>query len=214
MVLSLAYFPPLSWFAVAARDFTLSADRVIPSVVTIEACENYQKQSYRNRCLISTANGVEALSVPVVHEGGTFKLPIRSIRVDYSVPWVQRSQRAISSAYDSSAFFEYYRDELFAILDSRPETLWELDMAIIDFFVRKTGIAVQLRPSEVYERHPEEDLRDVIHPKRPNGILAQLGLEKPYFQVFSGKYGFRSDLSVMDLLFNAGPDSIMYLKSF
>ena len=157
---------------------------------------------------------MEALSVPVVHEGGTFKLPIRSIRVDYSVPWVQRSQRAISSAYDSSAFFEYYRDELFAILDSRPETLWELDMAIIDFFVRKTGIAVQLRPSEVYERHPEEDLRDVIHPKRPNGILAQLGLEKPYFQVFSGKYGFRSDLSVMDLLFNEGPDSIMYLKSF
>ena len=214
MVLSLAYFPPLSWFAAAARDFTLSADRVIPSVVTIEAGENYQKQSYRNRCLISTANGVEALSVPVVHEGGTFKLPIRSIRVDYSVPWVQRSQRAISSAYDSSAFFEYYRDELFAILDSRPETLWELDMAIIDFFVRKTGIAVQLRPSEVYERHPEEDLRDVIHPKRPNGILAQLGLEKPYFQVFSGKYGFRSDLSVMDLLFNEGPDSIMYLKSF
>lgn len=214
MVLSLAYFPPLSWFAAAARDFTLSADRVIPSVVTIEACENYQKQSYRNRCLISTANGVEALSVPVVHEGGTFKLPIRSIRVDYSVPWVQRSQRAISSAYDSSAFFEYYRDELFAILDSRHETLWELDMAIIDFFVRKTGIAVQLRPSEVYERHPEEDLRDVIHPKRPNGILAQLGLEKPYFQVFSGKYGFRSDLSVMDLLFNEGPDSIMYLKSF
>ena len=214
MVLSLAYFPPLSWFAAAARDFTLSADRVIPSVVTIEACENYQEQSYRNRCLISTANGVEALSVPVVHEGGTFKLPIRSIRVDYSVPWVQRSQRAISSAYDSSAFFEYYRDELFAILDSRPETLWELDMAIIDFFVRKTGIAVQLRPSEVYERHPEEDLRDVIHPKRPNGILAQLGLEKPYFQVFSGKYGFRSDLSVMDLLFNEGPDSIMYLKSF
>ena len=214
MVLSLAYFPPLSWFAAAARDFTLSADRVIPSVVTIEACENYQKQGYRNRCLISTANGVEALSVPVVHEGGTFKLPIRSIRVDYSVPWVQRSQRAISSAYDSSAFFEYYRDELFAILDSRPETLWELDMAIIDFFVRKTGIAVQLRPSEVYERHPEEDLRDVIHPKRPNGILAQLGLEKPYFQVFSGKYGFRSDLSVMDLLFNEGPDSIMYLKSF
>ena len=214
MLLSLAYFPPVSWFAAAARDFTLSDDRVIPSAVTLEACENYQKQSYRNRCHICSANGVEALSVPVVHEGGTFKLPIREIKVDYSVPWVVRSERAISSAYDSSAYFEYYRDELFAILDSRPATLWELDMAIITFFVRKTGIAVDFRLSTEYQKDVSDDLREVIHPKRPNTLLRDMGLEKPYFQVFSQKYGFKSDMSVMDLLFNEGPDSIMYLKSF
>jgi hypothetical protein len=57
-----------------------------------------------------------------------------------------------------------------------------------------------------------EDLREVIHPKRPNTILSDLTLEKPYFQVFAPKYGFKSDLSIMDLLFNEGPDSILYLK--
>ena len=59
---------------------------------------------------------------------------------------------------------------------------------------------------------PWDDLREVIHPKRPDTILADMGLEKPYFQVFSRKYGFKSDLSIMDLLFNEGPDSILYLK--
>lgn len=214
MTLSVAYFPPVSWFAAAAKGFTLSSDGVNPSVVMLEACENYQKQTYRNRCRIATANGVENLSVPVVHEGGTFRLPVTEIRVDYSVPWVRRTERAISSAYESSAYFEYYRDDVFAILDSHPRTLWELDMALIAFFVRKTGIAVDFRPTETFSADPEDDLRNVIHPKRKNGILASLGLEKPYFQVFAGKYGFMPDLSVMDLLFNEGPDSIMYLKSF
>ena len=58
-----------------------------------------------------------------------------------------------------------------------------------------------------------DDLREVIHPKRPNTILQDLKLEKPYFQVFAQKHGFQSDLSIMDLLFNEGPDSIVYLKS-
>ena len=58
-----------------------------------------------------------------------------------------------------------------------------------------------------------DDLRDVIHPKRQNNILNAMGLEKPYFQVFSPKHGFQSDLSIMDLLFNEGPDSILFLKN-
>ncbi len=195
-----------------------------PSVVYIEACENYQKQSYRNRCRFYAADGVQALSFPIVHEGGTHKLPISEIKVDYSTPWLQQHQRAIVSAYRTSAYFEYYQDELFAIMDSRPEKLMDLNMALLRFFIEKTGLAVDLRMTSSFSAdglvaaadgsvEACDDLREVIHPKRPDTILKDLKLEKPYFQVFSRKYGFKSDLSIMDLLFNEGPDSILYLKN-
>ena len=192
-----------------------------PSVVYIEACENYQKQSYRNRCKFYAADGVQALSFPVVHEAGTYKHPVGSIKVDYSTPWLIQHQRAIVSAYRTSAYFEYYQDELFEIMNSRPETLLELNMALLKFFIDKIGLKVDLRLTREYSQGGVveedgitcDDLREVIHPKRPNNILSDLALEKPYFQVFAPKYGFKSDLSVMDLLFNEGPDSILYLKN-
>ena len=96
-------------------------------------------------------------------------------------------------------------------------------MALIRFFIEKTGLAVDLRTTNDFSRDGKvigqdgsivecEDLREVIHPKRPNTILEDPDLKKPYFQVFSRKYGFQSDLSIMDLLFNEGPESILYLK--
>ena len=185
-----------------------------PSVVYIEACENFQKQSYRNRCRFYGAEGVQTLSFPILHEGGTHKIPISEIKIDYKTPWVQQHERAIISAYGMSAYFDYYKDELFAILEAGHERLLDLDLALIRFFIEKTGIKVDLRLTEDYEREPQmEDLREVIHPKRPNTILSELDLEKPYFQVFAPKYGFQSDLSIMDLLFNEGPDSILFLKN-
>lgn len=220
-LLSTAYFPPVSYFAAMAEEMEGLGNRtdgsgsleLLPSVVYIEACENYQKQSYRNRCHFYGADGVQALSFPIVHEGGTHKLPISEIKVDYSTPWLQQHERAIVSAYRTSAYFEYYQDELFAIMESRPERLLDLNMSLLRFFIEKTGLAVDLRLTEDFARETScVDLRDKIHPKRPNTILADMGLEKPYFQVFSRKYGFKSDLSVMDLLFNEGPDSIMFLK--
>jgi hypothetical protein len=196
-----------------------------PSVIYIESKENYQKQSYRNRCRFYAADGVQALSFPVIHEGGTHKLPIDSIKVDYSTPWLVQHKRAIVSAYRTSAYFEYYQDELFDIMDRKPERLIDLNMSILRFFLDKTGVAADLRLTEEYVPADVsgsvlvdgkvlcEDLRERIHPKRHNDVLSELGLEKPYFQVFSQKYGFLSDLSVMDLLFNEGPDSILYLKN-
>jgi len=211
MLLSIAYFPPISYFALIAkyRD------------VCIEACENYQKQSWRNRCRYYAADGPQYLNFPIVHEG-THELPISRIKVDYSTPWVLKTKRAIASAYDSSACFEYYKDELFSILDSHPETLFDLDMQIIKFFLRKTGIEANIRlteeyvapePAEGVEGRYGRDYREILHPKRPDTVLKDLGLEKPYFQVFARKYGFIPNLSIMDLLFNEGPDSIMYLMS-
>ena len=217
-----AYFPPVSYFAAIAEDMAgLSRKRgddgsleLSPSVVYIEACENFQKQSYRNRCRFYAADGVQTLSFPILHDGGTHKQPVADIRIDYSKPWVLQHKRAIVSAYGMSAYFDYYKDELFAILDSQPEKLLDLNLALLRFFIEKIGLKVDLRLTEDYVKDTDcEDLREVIHPKKDNDVLRRLGLEKPYFQVFAQKYGFKSDLSVMDLLFNEGPDSILYLKN-
>ncbi len=246
MLLTTAYFPPIEYFALLAKY----------SVVYMEACENYQKQSWRNRCRILSANGPLDLNVPVVHEGGTFALPIKQIRVEYTTPWVLRTERAIESAYCSSPFFIYYRDALFAILDSHPETLWELNRRLIDFFCARIGIAPEIRETTFYTateghipsgRHATlgnvrgrgpssdgrddgaavtgsegicpsvdtkllEDYRAVIHPKRSNTILRDLGLDRPYWQVFNERFGFVPGLSIMDLLFNEGPESICWLR--
>ena len=210
MLLSTAYFPPLEWFALAARDMTLSPDRVLPSCVELEAFENYQKQSYRNRCYILAGDGVQMLQVPVVHGAD---MGIRSVLVDYSTPWVVRSERALSTAYETSAYFHYYKEELFRIMESGMPTLWELNLELIRWCLKETGIAASLSPTVSFRKEAEEDFRYVIHPKKSNDILEGLGLGKPYYQVFRDRMGsFTKGLSILDLLFNEGPDSILWLK--
>ena len=236
-LLSTAYCPPVSYFAAMAQEMGglilrttgcgTPADRhdeapsLTPATVYIETCENFQKQSYRNRCRFYGADGVQSLQVPIVHEGGTHKQPISEIKVDWSKPWLLQHKRAIISAYRTSAYFEYYQDGLFAVLDRQPEKLIDLNMSILRFFIEKTGLAIDLRTTEEYSRNGIlthggktvqcEDLREIIHPKRTNTILEDLDLKKPYFQVFSQKHGFQSDLSIMDLLFNEGPESILHI---
>lgn len=230
-----AYLPPVSYLAAIAEEMDGLSNRtdgdssleLTPSVIYIEACENYQKQSYRNRCRFYAADGVQDLNIPVVHEGGTHKLPISEIRIDWSKAWLQQHERAIISAYRTSAYFEYYMDEFFAIYAEKPEKLIDLNTSLLRFMLDKTGISAEIRFTSEFSRDgiifpaPGDDptkeihctdLREVIHPKRPNSILADLKLEKPYFQVFAQKHGFQSDLSAIDLLFNEGPDSIVYLK--
>jgi hypothetical protein len=211
VLLSTAYCPPLAWFALAAKEMTLSPDRVVPSMVRLEACENYQKQSYRNRCYIAGPRGVEMLQFPVVHGP---ERRITEIRVDYKTPWLLQTERAVDTAYHTSAYYDYYRDGFFAVLERRPERLFDLNLSLIRFFLEKTGIACELQPTTEYTppAGDPDDWRERIHPKRPDTVLRDLGLDRPYFQVFSDKYGFRENLSIMDLLFNEGPDSILYLK--
>ena len=239
---STAYFPPISYFAAMAQEMgglvlrrrdeehtgKLTCNRqqeapaLTPATVYLEACENFQKQSYRNRCYFYGADGVQSLQVPIIHEGGTHKQPISEIKIDWSKPWLLQHKRAIISAYRTSAYFEYYQDELFAILDSQPQKLFDLNLSIIRFFIEKIGLAVDLRTTDNYSRDGIidtvdssiscTDLRGTIHPKHQNTILEDLNLKKPYFQVFSQKHGFQPDLSIMDLLFNEGPESILYLK--
>lgn len=200
MLLSIAYFPPVGYFSVI---------RNAPDGVFLDTGENYQKQSYRNRCRILTANGVEDLRFPIVHDGTR---RITEVRVDYSTPWVSKTRTAIDSAYYSSPFFEYYRDSLYEVLNAGHRTLWELDSALLSYFCSKIGLQEPMpvkRNDVAYLSRAGvegQDLRDRIHPKKE-----PLAAGCEYWQVFSDRYGFVADLSIMDLLFNEGPGSISIL---
>ena len=210
MLLTTAYLPPVAWFALLARDMTLSPDRVSPSVAALEACESYQKQSYRNRSYILAGDGVQMLQVPVVHAG---PMRISEVLVDWSTPWLVRTQRALDAAYYTSAYYEYYRDDLFAVMDRRPERLWDWNLSLVRFLLEKTGVACTLVPTETFVPPVlEDDFRYTLHPKKPCTVLRDLGLERPYYQVFSDRFGFTPGLSVLDLLFNEGPDALLWLK--
>lgn len=193
MTLSTAWFPPVDWFALLAAQGS----------VYLEACESYRKQTWRNRCRILTANGPMDMRVPVLHDGERL---ISKVRVDWSTDWLRQCEYAIDTAYYSSPFFEYYRDELFAILERRQETLWDMNLDIIDFFCRKIGIAPEIVPTVDFALDVEENWRDRLSPKKPAE-----GLVRPYWQVFREKFGFVPGLSVMDLLFNEGPESLACL---
>ena len=189
-ILSSAYFPPIEYFRVIAR----------VGNVFLEANETFQKQTYRNRCKILAADGVLS----------------PSMKIDYSKPWLQQHKRALISAYNSSPFFEYYQDDIFEILDRKYETLFELNCAILDKMLRLLGLKNNLTMTTEYvQEYPESvvDLRNTIHPKKKsNEPLAAPNIKySDYYQVFIEKYGFVDDLSILDLLFNEGPNSISYL---
>ena len=214
MLLSSAFCPPISYFALLARDFTLSPDRVFPSEACIDRAEHYEKQTYRNRCLILSASGVEAIGVPVVHEGNIYSKAMGEIRVDYSTPWRRRLTRTLDTAYRTAAFYDEYRDGILAVIDEGIDRLFDLNMSLLELFLRLTGVSCALTVSDRFVPYGSvpDDYRRAIHPKHPDTVLRDMGLEKAYFQVFSGKYAFTPHLSVMDLLFNEGPDSVLYIK--
>ena len=201
MLLSTAYFPPVQWFALAARDMQAS----------LEACERYQKQSYRNRCYILAGDGVQMLQVPVVHKAD---MSIREVLVDYSTPWVVRTERALDTAYENAAFYEYYRDGLFDILDSEPERLWDLNLGLIQWCLQRLHLPCSIEPTTAFSAPDSvsDDYRFLVHPKHPDTVMKDLGLDRPYYQVFRDRMGgFTPGLSILDLLFNEGPDAVDFL---
>ena len=217
-LLSTAYFPPIEYFAVIANSRRAE----------IESGEMYQKQSYRTRCHINGANGLLVLTLPVLRsalkeEGGSsHKMPTADLKIDYSKPWLLQHKRALEAAYMSSPFFEYYMDDIYEILDSGEESLLAMNTALtrkvaeligIETPVELSGREFIMPGSEILAQEGISDFRDSIHPKRESCLLERLQLNKPYWQVFTNKQGFVPNLTILDLLFNEGPNAISYLES-
>ena len=176
--------------------------------IFIEGYERYQKQSYRNRCRILASDGPLSLSIPL--ENSSSK-DISMMRIDYSKSWILQHKRAIISAYNSSPFFVYYMDDIFALLDRRYKYLLDLNMALLEKLVVLCGIRKDITLTHSYLRTEELpshmcDLRELIHPKKEAICTCE-----SYYQVFSDRFGFVPSLSVLDLLCNEGPNAISFL---
>lgn len=206
LLLSSAYFPPVEYFAAIAKY----------GGALVEACENYQKQSWRNRCTILTASGKMNLNIPVLRGGDdcTHSLPITSIEIDYQENWPIRHIRAMEAAYRNSPFFEYYIDDISAILLKKEKSLFQLNLSLTKLLLKFCGIKAELGLTEDFVADYKDtavDLRNRIHPKsKLPSLMKEWGIEKPWWQVFAPQ-GFVSGLSVVDLLFNEGPNAISFL---
>ena len=212
-LLATAYLPPVSYFFAIVH-----SDRV-----WIEQFENYQKQSWRNRCRILSAAGPEDLSIPVVREERRSR-PIRDIRIDYTEPWLQHHIRALAAAYNASAYYDYYADDLIPILESKPVFLFDLNMTLLEKLLELLDIQVPVGLTTSFVKDgsglasARSDLFDGrvrIQPKyKGKSLLAEVGCEQAYYQVFVNREpssGFIPDLSVIDLLSAEGPDAGRFL---
>jgi hypothetical protein len=197
IVLSTAYLPPIEYFAGIKE-----ADEVL-----IEGDENYLKQSYRNRCYILASDKPQHLSVPVFL-GSLHKTHIRDIRIDYSKRWQQVHLGALKSAYSSSPYFIYYSGVLEKIILSQHKFLLDLNMELLAAITKMIRIERKITFTSGFTpvENDISDLRYSISPKKESSYSP-----KKYIQVFRTEDGFIPGLSIVDLLFNAGPDSADYL---
>jgi hypothetical protein len=201
VLLSIAYLPPVHYFSKLIKYQN----------VYIEKFENYQKQSYRNRCYILSANGILALSVPVIHAGN--KIFTRDIKIDNSLRWKGIHLKAIESAYSSSAFYLYYIDDILKVYNQNYQYLWDLNIALIIKILELLNLDLTLQYTESFKSvpFPFEDLTQALHPKAKYNVRENDYTLKPYYQVFEDKYGFVPNLSIIDLLFNTGPEALQWL---
>lgn len=185
--------------------------------VWMEQWESFQKQTYRNRCLIATTQGILALTVPV--DRPSTVNDIKDIRVSDHGNWRHLHWNALQSAYGESPFFDYYQDDIRPFFEQRWDFLLDFNEAIrvkmcelidIQPKVSLTDSWSDISHSSLHTLHSSIiDLREAIRPKHPG---ADPDFEaKPYYQVYRQKHGFLPNLSILDLLFNMGPESIFYL---
>lgn len=180
----------------------------------IETDDNYQKQSYRNRCTIAAANGPLSLSIPVEKPKGV-KIKMRDIKIADHGNWQHFHWNAIISAYNSSPFFEYYRDDFSPFYEKRTTFLFDLNEEMRSLVCRLLEIDTPISYTKSFVKKADThtlDLRESIHPKRDWRRKDKQFAAKPYYQVFSEKHPFIENLSIIDLLFNMGNEARLYLS--
>ena len=195
MILSTAYLPPIEYFQKINTSTTC----------VIEKHEHFIKQTYRNRCHILGPNGLQVLSIPLVNTHD--KISISDKRISYTDDWQKQHWRSIRSAYANSPYFIYYEDELKVFYENEFEFLFEYNTQLLELLLKLLKMKTEIKFSNVFEKEIQDDLRNNISPK--NEIIGDTF--KTYTQVFSDKHGFTPNLSIIDLLFNKGPESKEFL---
>lgn len=198
MLFSTAYLPSIQYIALCCKT----------TDVSIEAHEHFIKQTYRNRTCIASANGILDLIIPVIQPNGS-KTNIKDVRISYVETWNKQHWHALVSAYNSSPFFEFYADVFAPFYEKKYDFLWDFNLEILETVFKIIGIKSQV--SETSQFTPlgviENDYRYLLSPKKQKIKL----IAEPYSQVFDDKHGFLSNMSIIDLLCNVGPDSMEYI---
>lgn len=198
ILLSTAYFAPIKYFSKLAN-FTN---------IYIEQHEHFIKQTYRNRTVILGANGPVSLIVPV-EKGRGQKIKIKDLRISYDEEWQRNQWRTIFSAYNSSPFFEYYADDIKPFFFKKATFLFDYNQKITETLLEILEIPVKIKLTDEFQQTPEGciNFRETISPKSHRIATDPQFMAQPYTQVFSEKFGFTPDLSILDLLFNEGPST-------
>lgn len=195
-LLSTAYFPSISYMARFLQE----------DAPVVEVWETYRKQTYRNRCRVMTANGVESLSVPVVKVNGNHTMT-KDVAISTVEPWQHIHNCCLESAYKASPYFDHYYDYLRPIFEGHFDRLIDLNDAAMKAILKMLKTKKEIVHTTNYVREAENDLREAFSPKK----AVEASRFPTYYQVFSEKFPFAADLSVLDLIFNLGPEARDYL---
>ena len=204
VLLSTAYLPPIEYIIQCLRF----------RKVLIEQFETYQKQTYRNRCTIATANGLLQLSIPIKKVNGNHTIT-KDIEIDNSSRWNQVHWRAIASAYTHSPYFIHYSDPFESIFNNPPKLLTSFNTQLLNIVFKILKTDLYLGYTSDYAVIPENitDFRKTIHPKHAFSYPGKPSGFAEYTQTFNNKYPFIPNLSIIDLIFNEGPAALDYLTA-
>ena len=174
--------------------------------ITFEVEDNYQKQTYRNRCYIYGANGKQLLNIPVSIPKSSKKTKSKDILVKNS-NWQKQHYKSLEAAYNHSPFFEFYKDDLQKIFSKKYTYLLDVNLDSFNFIKNALELPIEYKFSKTYEENKPDDFRDLADSKKKVEISFL-----SYIQMFDQKFGFLKNLSILDLLVMEGPNSINFLK--